>query len=150
MIDRHQVTGYHHVDSTLTVEAQITFHKLCISFFSLNKISLYIIYMFRETKSPKKIFGRQVTRLSYWFLKSSPPSAAYMRHWTRSASVQIMACRLFGAEPLSGPMLEYCQLAHWEQISVKFYSKFKHFHSGKCIWKCRLCHRGHFATVSMC
>ena len=26
-----------------------------------------------------------------------PPSAAYMRRWTRSALVQIMACRLFGA-----------------------------------------------------
>ena len=41
---------------------------------------------------------------------SSPPSVAYMRHWTESALVQIMACRLFGAKPLSKPMLGYCQL----------------------------------------
>ena len=34
---------------------------------------------------------------------SSPPSAAYMRLWIRSALVQIMACHLFGAKPLSKP-----------------------------------------------
>ena len=39
-----------------------------------------------------------------WF-NSSPPSAAYMRHWIGSALVQIMACRLFGAKPLFKPML---------------------------------------------
>ena len=33
------------------------------------------------------------------------------------AVVQIMACRLFGATPLSKQMLGYCQL---EQTSVKF------------------------------
>ena len=40
---------------------------------------------------------------------SSPPSAAYMRQWIRSALVQIMACRLFGAKPLSKLMLGYRQ-----------------------------------------
>ena len=39
---------------------------------------------------------------------SSPPSAAYMRRWTGSTLVQIMACRLVGAKPLPKPMLEYC------------------------------------------
>ena len=43
-------------------------------------------------------------------LNSSPPSAAYMCKWIGSALVQIMACRLFGAKPLSEPMLEYCWL----------------------------------------
>ena len=33
-----------------------------------------------------------------------------------------MACRLFGAKPLPEPMLVYCQLDSWEQISVKFES----------------------------
>ena len=37
---------------------------------------------------------RQVTK-TY----SYPPSAAYMRQWIRSALVQTMACRLFGAKP---------------------------------------------------
>ena len=36
------------------------------------------------------------------------PSDAYMRRWTGSSLVQIMACRLFGTKPLSEPMLEYC------------------------------------------
>ena len=29
-----------------------------------------------------------------------------------------MACRLFGAKPLPEPMLAYCQLDSWEQISM--------------------------------
>ena len=71
-------------------------------------------------------------------LNSYPLSAAYMRQWTGSSLVQIMACRLFGAKPLSKPMLGYCQLDSWEQVSVKFESEFYYFHSSKCIWKCRL------------
>ena len=43
-------------------------------------------------------------------VNSSPPSAAYMHQWIGSALVQIMACRLFGAKPLSKTMLAYCQL----------------------------------------
>ena len=34
-----------------------------------------------------------------------------------------MACRLFGAKPLSKPMLSYCQLGSQEQTSVKFESE---------------------------
>ena len=41
---------------------------------------------------------------------SSPPSAAYMRQWIVSVLAQILACRLFGAKPLSKPTLGYCQL----------------------------------------
>ena len=55
-------------------------------------------------------------------INSSPTSAAYMRQWIGSALVQIMACRLFGAKPLSKPMLGYCQLDSQEQTSWK------------CIW----------------
>ena len=67
------------------------------------------------------------------FLYLSPPTFAYVRQWTGSSSVQVMACRLFGAKWLPEPMLAYCQLDSWEQISVKF-----EFHSRKFIWKCRL------------
>ena len=35
----------------------------------------------------------------------SPPNPAYMRHWIGSVLVHIMACRLFGANPLSEPVL---------------------------------------------
>ena len=39
-----------------------------------------------------------------------------------------MACRLFGAKPLSEPMLDYWQLDPWEEISLKFESKYKTIH----------------------
>ena len=55
-------------------------------------------------------------------VNSPPPSAAYTHQWTGSALVQVMACRLFGAKPLPKPMLAYCLLNSWEQISVKFVS----------------------------
>ena len=50
-----------------------------------------------------------ICQLLYSFLDSYPPSAAYMRRWNGSALVQIMACRLHGAKPLSKPILTYCQ-----------------------------------------
>ena len=44
-----------------------------------------------------------ITGIAY-HLTQLPASAADMRRWTRPAMVQIMACRLFSAKPLSGPM----------------------------------------------
>ena len=38
------------------------------------------------------------------------PHYAYMCQWTGSVLVQIMACCLYSAKPLSEPMLVYCQL----------------------------------------
>ena len=35
-------------------------------------------------------------------------------------------------------MLVYCQLESCEQVSVKIEFEFYHFHSSRCIWKCRL------------
>ena len=46
----------------------------------------------------------------YDIFNSATPSAGYMRQWTGSALVQIMACRLFETKPLPEPMLTYCQL----------------------------------------
>ena len=48
---------------------------------------------------------------SLWYapLNACPPSAPYMCQWMKSALVQIMACCLFGAEPLSEPNHGYCQ-----------------------------------------
>ena len=54
------------------------------------------------------------------FCNSSSPSAAYMRQWIRSALLHIMACRLFGAKPLSKPMPGYCRLYPYEQTSTTF------------------------------
>ena len=46
-----------------------------------------------------------------------------------------MACRLFCAKPLPEPILPYCHLDPKEDISVRFNSKFRSFHSRKCTWK---------------
>ena len=61
-----------------------------------------------------------------------------LTHWGRLThiSFQIMACRLLAGNPLSEPMIVYCQLDQKEHISMKFYLKFKSFRSRKCIWKC--------------
>ena len=56
-------------------------------------------------------------------VNSSPPSAAYMHQWIGSALVQIMACRLFGAKPLSKPMLGVLLIGplgkNFHEISIK-------------------------------
>ena len=49
-------------------------------------------------------------------------------------------------KPLSKPVLEYCQLDPCEQTSMKFESKYRNFHSWKCIWKFRLRNGGHLST----
>ena len=41
-------------------------------------------------------------------LNSVRPSDAYMHRSTRPLLVQLMACRLVGAKPLSEPILGYC------------------------------------------
>ena len=43
-----------------------------------------------------------------------------MRQWINPQLVQIIASCLFGAEPISEPVLAYCKSNHWEQISVTF------------------------------
>ena len=69
---------------------------------------------------------------------SSPPSVVYMRQWIGQHWFRYWTCRLDCAKPLSEVMLTYYQLAPKEQSSVKFYLKFKYFHSRKCVWTCRL------------
>ena len=73
-----------------------------------------------------------------FFINPWGSSDAHTRRWTGSSLVHVMACRLFGAKPLPEPMLAHRQLDSWEPISVKFESKFYHFHSRKFIQKCRL------------
>ena len=47
-----------------------------------------------------------------------------------------MACYLFDAKPLLEPMLPYCQLDSWEQISMKFEPEFKKIHLKK--WSAKM------------
>ena len=78
---------------------------------------LYSLYC-SFTLSPKDLFAS---------FNSLRPSDANMRHQPISSLLQIMACRLAGDKPLSEPILEYCQLNPWEEISVKSEAKFTHF-----------------------
>ena len=71
-------------------------------------------------------------------LPTSTPSAKYMHQLSGSSLVQVMACCLSSTKPLPEPLLPYCELDSWEQISVKFASEFYDFHSRKCNWKCLL------------
>ena len=52
-----------------------------------------------------------ITRLKC--INSSLASVTYMRQWTGSALVQVMACCLFGAKPLSEPMPTYRNKLQW-------------------------------------
>ena len=58
-------------------------------------------------------------------------------------------CSLYGPKPLSKPMLGYCQLGLKEKTSLKFLSKYKIFHSWKCIWKYCLRNGGHVIQGEM-
>ena len=58
------------------------------------------------------------------FINSFPPNAAYMRQWTGSALVQVMAWHRTGDTPLPKPMLIYCQFDPCKQLSVNIESKF--------------------------
>ena len=66
-----------------------------------------------------------MNRISFNALR---PDDAYMRHWTRSSLVHVMACRLVGAKPLPETMMAYCQLDHRESrfsvvvIKIKIFS----------------------------
>ena len=54
-------------------------------------------------------------------VNSLTPSAAYMHQRIRSALVQIMACCLFGAKPLSKPMLGYYGMGpSWNKFQGNF------------------------------
>ena len=46
----------------------------------------------------------------------------------RTSLVQIMACRLYGAKPLSDPKLAYYELNPKEQTLIDFQSKYPDFH----------------------
>ena len=83
-------------------------------------------------------FSEILINIQTFALTHLPAGAAYMCPWTRLSLVQVMACHLLAAKPLPEPMLVYCQLDSWEQISMKFQSEFYNFHSRNFIWKSRL------------
>ena len=89
------------------------------------------------------------TTLEHDLFNLSTPSARYLQWWTGSALVQAIACRLSGAKPFPELMLPFCHLDPWEQTSVKFESKWKTFHSWKCLRSWRLWNGGYFVQGEM-
>ena len=72
-------------------------------------------------------------RLSSTFIKDATldsvnwlflPGVAYMRQWKVSSLVQIMACRLFGAKPLSKQIIVNCALRNKIQWNISQISNF--------------------------
>ena len=55
------------------------------------------------------------------------PSGVYMHQWIGAALIQIIACRLFHAKPLSKPMLGYYQLDPGNKFRWNFYQNTKFF-----------------------
>ena len=103
--------------------------------------------------------GNMGKRAVYWISNSFINILKTLTYWGRVAYMcqqnippllQIMACRLFDAKPLSEPMLPYGQPDPEEHISVQFYLKFKSLHSRKSAWKYRLRNGGHFVSTSIC
>ena len=73
-----------------------------------------------------------------WWFDASPPSAVYMRQWTRPALFQIMACR-----PLAPRhYLNSCWvIVNWtlrNKLLWFFLIKVQNFHSQKWVWKYRM------------
>ena len=72
-----------------------------------------------------------------------------MHQLTRPSLVQIVAWCLIGPRPLSEPVMTYWQSGRREYIFMKYYWKFKSFHSRKCIYKYSLPNGSHFVFASM-
>ena len=79
------------------------------------------------------IFNLTTQNKCRWIFDSLMPSDAHMRHQMRSVWVQIMARCRSGANPLSEPMLAYCQMDPWGHISVKSKSKYVFIEEKKAI-----------------
>ena len=72
--------------------------------------------------------------LKSW-INSWKPSEAYLSHWTMPLLVQVMACRLLDAKPLSEPIFGSLLIRQLEQISVQFHSNYQIYHWRKRVWQ---------------
>ena len=79
-----------------------------ISLTKINEIVFDFTKFYGESMVWNQINNMVATALISVEFNSLRPSDAYTRRWTGSSLVQIMTCHLFGAKPLSEPMLEYC------------------------------------------
>ena len=76
-----------------------------------------------------------------------------LTHWGRLTHICVSKLTIIGSDNGLSPGRH--QAIIWTNagillISVKSQQKCIHFHSRKCIWKCRLENSGHFVSASMC
>ena len=120
--------NFHDIHSCLSHERQSLFHIVGTKPIPIHENVKYLCcggkYVFRSSRF---VSGLQISCCQWFepngtlshgwlsrgrrsgYLNSSTPCTTYMRHWIGSTLVQKMACGLFGAKPLSKPMLSYCQ-----------------------------------------
>ena len=74
---------------------------------------------------PQNVLENVVCEMSFilvWhqYAEYLSSASAYMRQWIGSALVQILACRLYGAEPLSKPMLLFVNWTLGNKLQENF------------------------------
>ena len=84
---------------------------------------------------------------------------ARLTHWGRATHICVGKLTIIGSDNGLSPGRR--QAIIWTSAGIllvgllgtnfsEFQSEFKHFHSRKSIWKCRLENGGHFVSASMC
>ena len=93
---------------------------------------------YREFLHGKVIWKCFLKLITCEFVDTLRPGDVYMRLWTGSSLVQVIAWCQEVVKPLPEPMLSYCHLDHHEQMLGKFEWKYNDFPLRKYIWKCHL------------
>ena len=102
-----------HMSSEINFKNKIGFrniftYRICLHIFHTIYLTRQVIGYFR------RIFAQNWC-LVWTFYCTRLPSVSWSRDFAYS---------IFGAKPLHGPMLPYCQPDYWEQISVKMESRY--------------------------
>ena len=118
--------------------------KIATWLFSVRLSENSACYMFYSILMSISAQCDHVIAILYYHINTSPPSAIYMCQWMTPTLVQIMACCLFSAKPLSKPRLDPQEQSLWNYDKDK-----KTFHSLKYVWKYRMRNGGHFVQGSM-
>ena len=94
------------------------------------------------------VLGSYVTILSscYFPLRLRE---VFMGQQTRPTLIQVLACYLYSAKPLSDPNRIHCHLGAQAQTSITFQSKYTNFHLRKWIWERRLRNVVYFVQASV-
>ena len=108
-------------------EPMLTDHQWGLVAITCGQFYKVTINVIQISQGPISCFHFNIANSQYSYINSSPPSAAYMRQWTESALVQVMACHLLGTWTnadllLTGPLgTNFCEIL----IKIKEVSKKK-------------------------